>query len=249
MHAVFLLLLAYVFLRLFLASWYICVFPIPPRPRFSASPPFPRPFDRARLLDLDIKKFFFRSFSVLVEPPARSFDSNFCRPSRTFWSFSALDLRFLLASAMIESGLTAPLMRTPSSSSSLELHPSSLSSSNSWPRAMARFLRAASRGSRRALSSRSTSFRILAKSEAVKTRVDETSCFSLLRSSWVIFDRSNTPSSLPSFSPFFSLGSTTTRSGASSSSSSSTSFMSSSCSSSSSPEPPPSASRRSCSRS
>mmetsp|Transcript_5034 Transcript_5034/g.11213 ORF Transcript_5034/g.11213 Transcript_5034/m.11213 type:complete len:217 (+) Transcript_5034:223-873(+) len=198
-----------------------------------------------------MRKFFFRSFSVLVEPPARALDSNFSRPASTFDNRSALDLRFRLAAAMIMSGLTAPLTRISSSlSSSSESQSSSLSSSNSRPWAIALFLRAASRGSRRAWCSRSTSFLILEKSEAVKMRVEVMSCFNWFRSSCVILDKSKTGSSCSPSVSCFSLGSINMRSGASSSSSSftgSSSFMASSISSSSSSVP--SASKRSCSRS
>ena len=177
-------------------------------------------------------KFFPRFFSIFVDPPARCFVSNLVRPANTFSNFIARDCRFRADRAMISSGLTVPLIFTfrssptnDSVSDSVLLLSSSLSSSlkaiKSRPCAMARFRRAASRGSCLARFSRSTNFLILIKSSVVNIRVDDTSCFNLSRSSFVILDKSGTTISslVASLSSLFT--SRRIKSGASSSSSSS----------------------------
>mmetsp|Transcript_14965 Transcript_14965/g.31786 ORF Transcript_14965/g.31786 Transcript_14965/m.31786 type:complete len:287 (+) Transcript_14965:425-1285(+) len=116
----------------------------------------------------------------------------------------------------------------------------SLMSAYSSPFALARLSLAARRGSRRACCWRSTSLFILANSAEVNTRVEDTSCCKLARSSLESLDRSSCSSFASSPLDFISSSLSSpikTKSGASPSllsSSSSTSFIA--ISSSSSPE-------------
>mmetsp|Transcript_18958 Transcript_18958/g.44413 ORF Transcript_18958/g.44413 Transcript_18958/m.44413 type:complete len:207 (+) Transcript_18958:161-781(+) len=181
-------------------------------------------------------KFFLRFFSVFVDPPGRSLLSHFSRPSMIFSSLSALLIRLRLASAIISTLLTAPLMWISSSSLSMS---ESLISANSSPLAFARFNLAARRGSRRARCWRLTSFCILANSAVEKIRVEDISCWSLARSFSDSFVKSSlfsdmSPSSAFSSAPV-SFSSIIIRSGASPSLIASSSFTWTSSSPSDSP--------------